>query len=500
MYQLLLISKYLRRKLIVLFALMGVALCTAMVIIVISVMGGFLDLMRDAAQTLTGDVTIRSDITGFPAYEDLLEQLRARPEVAAATAQIKSYGLIKLRGRVDTIEVLGVRGEQLRRVTGYGAPPDPGQSRGTLYWTSEDLVEELRRSYGPLEALTPELREQFERRAKHLRELDLRELSLSFEMPEGWSELPAIVPGIHVNPYSRRATDGSYAIENSAVATEATLTVLPLSTRGTLGAYEPESVQVVVVNEFKSGLWDIDANRIYAPFDLLQRMLKMDAYEVYDEETGEPTGEVAPSRATEVMVRGAEGVGLAELHEQVQQVVRAFTQTRPEVPPLFVETWEQRHGVLLSAVEREKVMLVVLFSFISVVAVFLIGVIFYMIVLEKTRDIGTLRAIGASRAGIASIFLGYGVTIGVIGAGLGLGLAATVVWNINELQQLLQDWFGIAKMWDPSIYYYDRVPDRMDGSEVTIVVVVAIVSSMLGSVVPAVLAALRDPVEALRYE
>ena len=72
------------------------------------------------------------------------------------------------------------------------------------------------------------------------------------------------------------------------------------------------------------------------------------------------------------------------------------------------------HAMALGAVQKEKGLLTFLFGVISVVAVVLILVIFYMIVLEKTRDIGTLRALGASQLGIASIFLGYAQVISLI--------------------------------------------------------------------------------------
>jgi lipoprotein-releasing system permease protein len=86
-----------------------------------------------------------------------------------------------------------------------------------------------------------------------------------------------------------------------------------------------------------------------------------------------------------------------------------------------------------------------------------------------------------------------------VGAALGLALAAVVVWNLNEIQELLAQWIGF-RMWDPTIYYFDRIPGRLDPKEVTIIMVSAVVASVLGALVPAWLAARTDPVASLRYE
>ena len=118
MYKLLLIFKYLGRKLAPLFAALAVTLCTAMVIIVISVMGGFLELMRDATKKLTGEVTISADLSGFPYHEQLLTELRKLPQVGAATTIIRSYGLINLHNRVKTVEVMGIDAAGLGRREG----------------------------------------------------------------------------------------------------------------------------------------------------------------------------------------------------------------------------------------------------------------------------------------------------------------------------------------------------------------------------------------------
>ena len=320
-------------------------------------------------------------------------------------------------------------------------------------------------------------------------------------MPE-WENLPGMVPGIEVWPGNQRNENGEYDFNYCAVSRPAILTVLPLSKKGVF-AHSPAVKEFVVVNEFKSGLYEVDQSRIFVPFAILQKMLKMEPRqeEDIDRETGEPTGKMidVPGRTTEITIAGAPNVSTPELAAAAQRAVDRFVAVQTQPPMLLVRTWEQRHQTLLQAVEKEKGLLTVLFAFISIVAVVLVAVIFYMIVANKIRDIGTLRALGASRTGVATIFLGYGLAIGTIGAALGAALATAIVRNLNEIQDLLYQWFQF-KMWDPRMYYFERIPTQMDGFEVAVIIVAAVLSSLLGAVVPAILAARANPVDALRYE
>lgn len=194
-----------------------------------------------------------------------------------------------------------------------------------------------------------------------------------------------------------------------------------------------------------------------------------------------------------------------------------------------------------------------LFSLVYIVCSGLVLAIFWAIVYEKTRDIGILRSIGASRIGISWIFLRYGLVIGILGAVLGLGLGWLVVDRINEIHTALGDppkWLGIVVLamagvalvgtiirslsgrllplvlgslltvgllgigsmilvvahfggvviWDPSVYYFTEIPNEVDLGSAAITMVGAIVFSVIGAFLPAAKAADTDPVKALRYE
>jgi lipoprotein-releasing system permease protein len=164
-----------------------------------------------------------------------------------------------------------------------------------------------------------------------------------------------------------------------------------------------------------------------------------------------------------------------------------------------VVTWLELQGTFISAVEHEKALVTFLFGLISIVAIFLIFCIFYMIVVEKTKDIGIIKSVGATNSGVAGIFLGYGLAIGVVGAGLGLLVAYLIVHNINQIHKWITDVTG-TPIWDPQVYAFDTIPNTMNSHEVTIILSVAVISSVLGALVPALRAARMHPVESLRWE
>jgi lipoprotein-releasing system permease protein len=252
-----------------------------------------------------------------------------------------------------------------------------------------------------------------------------------------------------------------------------------------------------IVDDSRTKVYQIDSQSVYVPFDRLQKDLSMDEKKAED-------GTVFPARTSEIDVRIKPGFDLNAAKKEVERVCRAVETEKFEAGSFggggfVVQTWEDSQRVWLHAIENEKVLVMFLFGLISIVAVFLIFCIFYMIVVEKTRDIGIIKSVGATSTGVAGIFLGYGLAIGIVGGGMGLILAWLIVHNINELHTWLGHAFKIV-IWDPQVYAFDTIPNTMDALETTVIVIVAVLSAVLGALIPAIRAASLHPVEALRWE
>lgn len=164
-----------------------------------------------------------------------------------------------------------------------------------------------------------------------------------------------------------------------------------------------------------------------------------------------------------------------------------------------VYTWRDKQGPLLAAVQMERAVLNILLFMIIAVAGFGILAIFFMIVVEKTRDVGILKSLGASSSGIMGIFLGYGLSLGIVGAGVGLGIGLLFVHYINQVRAALE-WLTGQPVFDPAIYYFYEIPTIVDPFTVSWIVFGALSIAVLASVMPALRAARLHPVEALRYE
>lgn len=159
--------------------------------------------------------------------------------------------------------------------------------------------------------------------------------------------------------------------------------------------------------------------------------------------------------------------------------------------PYFVRTWYDMHSTLFRWMKLEKWLYTILLSLIILVAAFNIVSSQIMMVLEKRREIGILKAIGASNRGIMRIFLYEGLIVGVIGTFLGLVLGWATCMGQVKFQ-----WFSLPG----DVYFLSSLPVRMQVQDFIIISIVSLVLTLLATVYPARRASALDPVDAIRYE
>jgi len=147
----------------------------------------------------------------------------------------------------------------------------------------------------------------------------------------------------------------------------------------------------------------------------------------------------------------------------------------------------------------EKGILNLLLFMIIGVAGFSILAIFTMIVSEKYRDIGIMKSLGASNRGVMSIFVCYGLLLGLVGCVLGTACGLLITDDINELEAFLTRVTGQA-VFPRDVYYFKEIPTNVEAAHVLLVNVGAIGVAVLFSLLPAWRAARLHPVRALRFE
>ena len=245
---------------------------------------------------------------------------------------------------------------------------------------------------------------------------------------------------------------------------------------------KPVSAYFTVIDLYESKMSEYDAGFAFVPLERIQDLRGM----IHPE-----TGVTA---VTSIQIKLKPGSDLTAARDKLRTRFPADQQYAYKI-----QTWRDLQGPLLAAVQLETTILNILLFLIIAVAGFGILATFFMIVVEKTRDIGILKALGAPSRGVMSIFLGYGLSLGAVGSGVGMILGLLFVLNINSIAAGLEMLTG-RKVFDETVYYFQDIPTRIDPLTVAWVVLGAVLIAVLASVLPALRAARLHPVEALRWE
>jgi lipoprotein-releasing system permease protein len=159
--------------------------------------------------------------------------------------------------------------------------------------------------------------------------------------------------------------------------------------------------------------------------------------------------------------------------------------------PFRALDWQTQNASLFSALQLEKLAMGLIIFFIMVVAAFNIVGTLTMVVTDKTKEIGILRAMGLTSPAVARVFLIQGAVIGVVGTIAGLLSGLTLAYIVDE-----SGWIRI----NPAVYFIDHLPVHVEPLDVAVVVGASIAIAVLATIYPSRTAAGLTPVEAIRHE
>ncbi len=216
---------------------------------------------------------------------------------------------------------------------------------------------------------------------------------------------------------------------------------------------------------FKSGRYDYDLNLIF----------------INIKEAGALLGK--ENVASGVGLRVDDVFGVDKIKRRIQPML--------QIPPYWVMTWKDLERNLFSALKLEKFVMFILVTLIVFVACFNIISTLIMTVMEKTKDIGILKAIGATRFGIMSVFLLEGLYIGILGIVMGTGLGLGLCY--------LQSEYELVKL-PPDVYYIYSVPIQVRMPDTLVIMAAAFALGLLATLYPSFHAARLNPVDVLKYE
>jgi lipoprotein-releasing system permease protein len=450
--------------------IVSIMLGVATLIVVNSVMSGFSTKLRDRLHAMLSDIVIEAP--GFDGFSDpggkmalIRKDPFLRDHIVAMTPTLETFAMFQYTYRGETIP----RPVRLVAIDYQGRCAMGGFSQylvpdGAGRKPSFELSEEARRRFA-----------EFNSRPLNIAAFLDKPAPGSAPAPEPAAEVEdapaAAIVGWAITHFRRpgaKSDDPDKDVCTLEPGGTAVITTLSGERKW------PVAYRYTVSGFFKAEMSEQDANLVFVPMEHQQYLRSMQ------------------DRATSILINVSDYDRDAKL--VVDRLKELF-----KAAPLEIQTWEDKQGPLLAAIGVEKGILNVLLFMIVGVAGFGILAIFSMIVVEKTRDIGILKALGASNIGVMNIFLGYGALLGVVGCSLGSLLGIAITSHINDIHHYIAKVTG-QEIFRGDIYYFSEIPTNVVPSTVTMVNVGALLIAIAFSVLPALRAAMLHPVRALRYE
>jgi lipoprotein-releasing system permease protein len=442
-YKLILTIRYLLKRRITHFAMAAVALCVFMVVVVMTVMTGLVQEFKDKNHAFVGDCVVGTkSLVGFPYYEEFMAILEESELVAGVSPVVKNYAFLHLadydakRG----VEIMGLDPVLHGRTTNFGQ---------TLHFRADEPDKAFVPIYDP--------------------------------------NAVGCVWGIDL--FLFRNAQGQYTYGARPPQLSVTMTCFPLNARGAparAGAGLVNSQTFLYSDNSRSGIARVDGSLVYIPLEEAQRLCMGGA----------------EKRVNVIHVAFRPGVGVEKGTVRVAEIWRRFKQSKADAPDSFlldtvtVQDWKGYRRAFIAPMEKEQVLLSLMFVLVGITTVFIVFVVFYMIISHKKRDIGVLKSVGASQLGVLSLFSGFAFCVGLIGSCAGALLGWLFLAKINAIEQWLFEHFGF-QLWDRSIYVIGEIPHHVAFNVLAVIMLSAIASCLIGALIPGYLAARLRPVETL---
>lgn len=448
MLKLFLWLKYLRKRRIIFLSIAAVALSVSLLIVVASLFTGFINALEGSAVEMLGDVMISGPSnTPIEKYRSLVARLEQTDIVEAATGTLATQGLLNVRpGNVRPVSIWGIEPVGRARVTGF----------------KDALLRQRLLSDAP-----------------------------SFNVP-GMPDADGGFVGLGVVAEADPDTD---EYDQAAILEEMIGQRVVITTGTPAGASDSDQtpkrrlVPFHIADVVFTGVHELDTGFVYVPIETLQEVLYP------DRDSPVTTINIRLKPGTNPALAVAQIRGLWDVFAERQLGWNEYLRkgateivTAREMQRQYVEEIRKQMGVLL-----------LIFGVVSFTVVVLVFCIFYMIVRLKQRDIAIIKSCGAASVSVAWIFLGFGVTVGVVGAAIGAAGGYAITKNINAIEEGVRVVFGL-KLWSSSVYMFSRIPNEVDWASALPIVGLAIAAAAVGALTPAIVAALTRPVEVLRYE
>jgi len=446
MYKIILAVRYLIKRRIAYFAVLAVALCVFMVVVVMTVMTGLVREFKVNNHNWVGDCVVSSDsLVGFAYYEEFVKILEDEVIVDAVSPVVKSYSLLtwETSDWNDGVEIMGVDAVKHSRATGFGQ---------TLHYRKDDVSRAFEPSYD--------------------------------------ANLPGCVLGI--DRILGRDKYGQYRQFSRVPEYSFRISCFPLTARGALTKARLGMVNAKTFHysdNSHSGLAKVDGAFVYIGFEDAQILCGMGGSE---------------KRISAIHIKFKPGVKLQAGCARIGQLWTEFKAERSGhklaglLSNVRVESWKGYKRGVIAAVEKEQLMMMVGFGMIGIITVFIVFVVLYMIVSHKSKDVGILKSVGVSNADIIKLFLGFAGLLGLLGSCIGAFAGWVFLLKINNIEDWLYEKFDYQPLWDRTIFAIGDIPNKVDFGVLAIIILSAILTCVVGALIPSWQAARLRPVETLQ--